>query len=68
MYLVSQVSCKVVVLPGEVLIIQLSYAGSQDMFTAEEWVMGEDQARNINVELVVSFRVRCTANIQICIL
>lgn len=38
------------------------------MFTAEERVMGEDETRNIHVELVVPLRVCRTSNVQICIL
>lgn len=43
-YLVSEVSCEVIVLPGEVLVIQLGQTGPQDMLTAEEWVMRKDKS------------------------
>lgn len=66
-YLVSEVSCEVIVLPGEVLVIQLGQTGPQDVFATEEWVMREDKSRDINIKLVVSLRVCCTSNVQICI-
>lgn len=35
------------------------------MLTTKEWVMGEDQPGDINIQLVVSLRVRCSRDVQI---
>lgn len=55
-------------LPGEVLIVQLSQTGPEDVLPAEERVMGEDQARDVHVQLVVSLRVGRSRDVKICIL
>lgn len=64
LYLVSQVTSEVVVLPAQILIIQLGQSSCQDVFTAEKWVMTEDQSRNIYVQSVVSFWICCPHHVH----
>lgn len=52
-----------IVLPGEVVIIQLGQMGPEHMLTAEKWVVGEDEPRNINIKLEVSLEFSSTGNI-----
>lgn len=52
-----------IVLPGEVMIIQLGQMGPEHMLTAEKWVVGEGESRNINIELEVSLKFSSTRNV-----
>lgn len=65
-YLVSEVSSQIIVLPGEVMVIQLSQTGPEHMLTTEKWVVGKDQSRNIDIELEVPLKFFSTRNIQTC--
>lgn len=65
-YLVSEVSSQIIVLPGEVMVVQLSQTGPEHMLTTEKWVVGKDQSRNINIELEVPLKLCSTRNIQTC--
>lgn len=51
------------VLPGEVMIIQLCQMGSEHVLATEKRVVGEDHSRNINIELEVSLEFCSTRNI-----
>ncbi len=64
-YLISQESCEVLVLSGQVLIIQLSETGCQHVFTAEERMMGEDEARYIYIHLVVCLGVAYSSYVEV---
>lgn len=62
-YLIGEVSGEMMVLPGEVMIIQLSQMGPEHVLTTEERVVGEDHSRNINIELEVSIEFCSTGDI-----
>lgn len=51
------------VLPGEVMIIQLSQMGPEHVLATEERVVGEDHSRNINIELEVPLEFCSSGNI-----
>lgn len=63
-YLVSEVSSQIVVLPAEVVVIQLSQTGPEHMLTTEERMVGKDQSRNIDIELEVPLKFSSTGYIQ----
>lgn len=63
-YLVSEVSSQIIVLPSEVMVIQLCQTGPEHVLTTEEWMVGKDQSRNINIELEVPLKFCSTGNIQ----
>lgn len=52
-------------LPGEVMVIQLSQTGTEHVLPTEERVMGKDESGNIHVELEVSLKFGSTRNIEI---
>lgn len=55
-------------LSAEVLIVQLSQSGPQHMLPAEEAMMGEDEASNIHIQLVVPLDVTDSRNVAFGIL
>lgn len=64
-YLISEESCEVLVLSGQVLIVQLGETGCQHMFTAEERMMGEDEAGYIYIQLVVCLGVAHSSYVEV---
>lgn len=57
-------SSQLIVLPGEVMVVQLSQTGPEHMLTTEERMVGKDQSRNINIQLEVPLKFCSTGNIQ----
>lgn len=55
-------------LSAEVLVIQLSQAGPQDVLPTEEAVVGEDEASHIHIQLVVPLGVSHSRNVALGIL
>lgn len=64
-YLIGQESREVLVLSGQVLIVQLGETGCQHMFTAEERMMGEDEARYIYIQLVVCLGIAHSRYVEV---
>lgn len=52
-------------LSGQVLIVQLGETGCQHMFTAEERMMGEDEAGYIYIQLVVCLGVAYSSYVEV---
>lgn len=59
-------SGQIIVLPGEIMVVQLSQTGPEHMLTTEKRVVAKDQPRNIHIQLEVPLKFCSTRNIQIC--
>lgn len=55
-------------LSAEMLVVQLSQPGPQDVLTTEEAVVGEDEAGDIHIQLVITLSVPHSRNVAFGIL